>query len=1840
LKFGIGPRARSAIAAYIFAAVFLSSIAVADVGDGFTESFEAVAVPSGWATWPSADAGWEQTSLDAMDGTQSLRSSPIADSQTAAIEWTETFQVSGVLSFDVRVSAQAYYDNLYVYLDDVLQHEIGNSDTAWVPYSFNIAPGEHTVQFRYIKNGSTVGGEDAAFIDNLTYTEVPDFASVTGNILVVRDNTLYELSSVGVELRALNIPSASSARGLEILDDGRIAIFDAPDLRIYDPSNGSWESSYVEGWSGGFSDYNGRVEQVGGYIYATDHAPVVGSPRAVQFSLADLSGRFVETAHAYFDLTYGRDEILYGLSSTSGDYDVLDPDTLVILESNMFVAPFTFGYNSLSVNAAGEKFNAVSVVGAGGIFSFSPTGSYIAALPVSFNAFDIDVAADGTIVVSGSQVALTDEDFAPVKLITPGAGNRKSFVRIVDPTVDADEDGMPDLWEERFGLDPDNADDADYDNDGEGLSNLDEYLNRTNPLKKDTDKDWLNDYYEINTSGTAPTRADSDDDGLPDYQEVVMYSTNPNLVDTDEDGLSDFDEVRVHSTNPLSADTDGDGMPDKWELDNGFDPNDPTDAAEDADTDGLNNREEFQEGTEPNNGDTDGDSISDGNEVNTHTTDPLNRDTDGDLISDGEELAAGLDPLTDDAILDDDADGFSNIVEIFAGTATNDADEYPIADSWAMHQGDAGHTGYLPLVLDESNFSERWVRDDFGPWEPLVAKDGLIFTATSYDYGSGNALIAYDASNGFRRWSTYLEGVNDPGGPTVANGNLYLHAAHTDDVLWAFDQRTGEELFKTPHSSSNYGGFSPPTVVGDRAYVKSDGGNTVSFDAITGELLWEVENALDSPLWEPAFDGEYMYVPFVGDCCPRVNGLRAIDPANGDIVFEIGGGVDWYYYNSPVLGSDNNVIGAGRGLTSYDIENQSVNWSVPATVNLGQPSVALGRIFVTHANVLDVYEEATGELLWSWTAPSNLEEYIALSATHAFVSTAYETHAIALDTQTSVWSYPQGGRPSLTTEGALLITGSHAFAVIDLEGDDDGDGLPNWYERVYGLDPNDPTDGSSDTDGDGLTAVEEFNLGTYPDDADYDDDRLADGAEVNVHFTDPRDADTDDDQLTDGQEVLDEGSDPNVVDTDEDGLDDGDEVNLYGSSPTSSDTDGDLMGDFYEVNQNLDPNDATDALADRDTDGLTELEEYLGKSDPQNDDTDGDGLLDGEEVNSYATDPLSADTDGDALVDSVELDLGLDPLDPSDGNGDNDLDGYSNSVELFAGTDHEFSLSRPEPINWVTDQANASHTGDNPIIVHVSEISLKWEKDIGEYGLEQVVAAEGKVFVTDAAHLWYGVQMWALDESDGSELWGKTFDDRRQVNPPAYVDGKVFVTTNDETGTYYERYYNSFISGFDAVTGNSVGDLQFESSSYEDAMRALTPYDDNLYLTSQWRRNAFNASNGSIAWQVNASGSSPIQTPAVTEDFVIDINYGEVLVNDRATGNLVHSITGPFYAGNQVSPVLGDYSNVLLTSYPGILASFNYVNPGEQWSRQEGGFFSSPSAAHGQLYVIHDGILEARNQFDGSLSWSWASPVDGVAGRIAVASNYAFVSDSTATYAINLDTHEADWSYPKSGNLTISRAGTLFIADADGVLTAIDLTGDSDGDQLPDSWETLHGLNPANKDDADVDSDGDMLTSREEFYLGTDPTNPDTDADGLNDGEELTLGTDPLVPDTDSDGISDGDEVTLGTDPLVGDSDGDGILDGADPGSIVSYVEALPPGVFASVKKSAGHRDAMLSRLEAAEQSILAGDIAGAISDLDSLRRKLNGCGASADDNDWIADCPTQLELRALVDLLSTNLSP
>ena len=126
---------------------------------------------------------------------------------------------------------------------------------------------------------------------------------------------------------------------------------------------------------------------------------------------------------------------------------------------------------------------------------------------------------------------------------------------------------------------------------------------------------------------------------------------------------------------------------------------------------------------------------------------------------------------------------------------------------------------------------------------------------------------------------------------------------------------------------------------------------------------------------------------------------------------------------------------------------------------------------------------------------------------------------------------------------------------MDIEIDSDGDGLADYYEFIHNTDIY-----NMDTDGDGLTDYQEIDeTATNPNMIDTDGDGITDANE---------DADGD------GLSNIDEyslGTSNLTVDTDGDGLTDYEEVVNYCTNPNEKDTDGDGAEDKWEISYNFDP---------------------------------------------------------------------------------------------------------------------------------------------------------------------------------------------------------------------------------------------------------------------------------------------------------------------------------------------------------------------------------------------------------------------------------------------------------------------------------------------------------------------------------------------------------------------------------------------------------------------------------------------------------------------------------------------
>ena len=114
------------------------------------------------------------------------------------------------------------------------------------------------------------------------------------------------------------------------------------------------------------------------------------------------------------------------------------------------------------------------------------------------------------------------------------------------------------------------------------------------------------------------------------------------------------------------------------------------------------------------------------------------------------------------------------------------------------------------------------------------------------------------------------------------------------------------------------------------------------------------------------------------------------------------------------------------------------------------------------------------------------------------------------------------------------------------------------------------------------------------------------------------------------------------------------------------DSDGDGLLDSEEVTIGTDPYDP-----DTDKDGLTDGEEVKTyKTDPLNPDTDWDGLKDGPEVLTYKTNPCERDTDKGGVADGHEvIEDNTNPLDPKD-----DLQLFTLNIEF----DYDKAVLKPQ----------------------------------------------------------------------------------------------------------------------------------------------------------------------------------------------------------------------------------------------------------------------------------------------------------------------------------------------------------------------------------------------------------------------------------------------------------------------------------------------------------------------------------------------------------------------------------
>jgi gliding motility-associated-like protein/uncharacterized repeat protein (TIGR01451 family) len=1510
-----------------------------------------------------------------------------------------------------------------------------------------------------------------------------------------------------------------------------------------------------------------------------------------------------------------------------GDAETTDVDTALIVDVLVnddfgLDGPDATGVGIISVNngTATINDNATPLDVTDDWIDFAPDAGFIGIALINYEICDSDGDCDQALVIitignclidaladcDGDGITNGDEGVNgtdPLDGCDPNAGavaildcdndglnTNEEFTANTDPSnPDSDGDGINDGTEVTNGSDPNDGCDPDpaailtSDCDNDGLDAQEEDDARTDPGNPDTDGDGIDDGVEV-SNGTDPTEAC---DPNP-----FAITTN----DCDSDGLTNGDEQlgvdglfnSGDETNPLEEDTDGDGWYDGEEV-LGVDdllsvvvttgvsnPNNPCDpdinalATNDCDNDGLDNAGEQLAGTDNTNPDTDADGTNDGDEV-SNGSDPLNpcdpninalvsndcdndgldnaeeilfgtdnasADTDQDGINDGDEVDNGSDALNpcdpDSNALstnDCDNDGLDNAGEILAGTDnTNpDTDGDGIDDGVEVLAGNDPLNPCDPNPTIGNDCSDPIAFDDFAntPTNTSIVIDVLVNDDFGVDGPSATSISILDVIGGS---AIVLDGgtPNDP----------------TDDSIEFTPDLDFEGLASVEYEICDIDNECTTALVGIEVgncladlLADCDGDGIINDD--------EINNGTDPE----------------NPCDPNINALGTNDCDNDGLTNdeELDNGTD-----NTIADTDGDGINDGAEVNSGTDPLNSCDPDVNALSTNDCDSDGLdndGEILAGTDNTdADSDDDGLndGDEVTNGSDPLN----------------ACDPNIDALATN------------DCDNDG--LINADEITAGTDnTNPDSDGDGINDGDEVTNGSDPLNPCDpnvnalSTNDCDNDGLDNAGEILAGTDNTNPDTDGDGELDGIEV-IFGSDPLNPcspnpfaiasnDCDNDGLTNGEEevggdgIANNGdeTDPMNPDTDGDGWNDGEEVLGIDDLATANLTTG--------TSNPLDPCDpSVDALAtnDCDLDGLDNAGEILAGTDNTNPDTDGDGFLDGEEVDAgsdpldpcspsnvalatsdcdndglmadeelvIGTDPGDADTDDDGINDGDEVNGNTDPLNPCDPNvdalstNDCDNDGLDNAGEILAGTDN----TNPDTDGDGEMDGAEVLAGSDPLDACSPNPFAIASNDCDNDGLtngEEEVGGDGLLNngdETDPSNPDSDGDGW----NDGEEVLG--IDDLATANlttgtsnPLDPCDPSVDALATNDCDLDGLDNAGEILAGTDNTNPDTDGDGFFDGEEVDAGSDPLDP-----------------CSPSNVALATSDCDNDGLMAD---EELVIGTDPGDADTDDDGIndGDEVNGNTDPLNPCDPNVDALStnDCDNDGLDNAGEILAGTDNTNPD----------------------------TDGDGEMDGAEVLAGSDPLDACSPNpFAIASN-----DCDNDGLTNGEEEVGGDGLPNNGDETDPSNPD---SDGDGWNDGEEVLGIDD---LATANLTTGTSNPLDPCDPSVDAlatndcDLDGLDNAGEILAGTDNTNPDTDGDGFFDGEEVDAGSDPLDPcspsnvalatsDCDNDGLTADEEVAIGTDPGDADTDNDGINDGDEVNGNTDPLNPCDPNVTTS----------------------------------------------------------------------------
>ncbi|MCC2659095.1 MAG: PQQ-binding-like beta-propeller repeat protein [Panacagrimonas sp.] len=304
--------------------------------------------------------------------------------------------------------------------------------------------------------------------------------------------------------------------------------------------------------------------------------------------------------------------------------------------------------------------------------------------------------------------------------------------------------------------------------------------------------------------------------------------------------------------------------------------------------------------------------------------------------------------------------------------------------------------------------------------------------------------------------------------------------------------------------------------------------------------------------------------------------------------------------------------------------------------------------------------------------------------------------------------------------------------------------------------------------------------------------------------------------------------------------------------------------------------------------------------------------------------------------------------------------------------------------------------------------------------------------------------MMALNESDGSVRW--SFNGSVLDREPLIANGVLYSKANEQ--------YQTAIAGFDLATGGLVALIP--TGNISDA--TLTHADGRLVYAgsvpdpSGNRLVGLNLGTQTVEWHhpfttpvtsFGADGDTLVSYVAAYSTVSYEhgtINYPAKLNFLRASdGATTGSIEEPSfdpanYADHHAHLVPGGTGEVIGAAGTRI-AFFDTVAGTLRWSLTDRYFLA---AGEGVTYLMRsvygpsggapDLFVDAVSNVNGATLWTWAVPEqDSQIHSFIFTRNVALMATAGRTIALDLATRQVVWSYPRSGALSMSRNGVLYL---------------------------------------------------------------------------------------------------------------------------------------------------------------------------------------------------------------------